>query len=292
MSVSNTKAVLHALEGRPEPVFADLSNWLKFGIAGSDARRWLNDLVTNRVDDLEAYQSRRTLLLDRTGRIKADVHVLGMRDGSLLIVQDRRQSVPIFGLLDRYVLSSDVDFADRTADLAVFGHPGLGGWTTGEWWAPSVLGSGADRIVPMTAREDELRRKDGWLEATEQDLEVWRIRRGAPRFGVDFGDDWLPAEAGFDVLVDTTKGCFLGQESVAKVRNLGHPPRIVQSFSSMESVTPMAAIMAGGEQVGRVTSVAANDDGSTACIGWVRWDARNAEVMAEGGLTLARRANA
>ncbi len=281
---------MHALEGRPHPVFADLSNWLKFGIAGSDARQWLNDLVTRRVDDLEAHQTRRTLLLDRTGRIKADVHVLGMGDGSLLLVQDPHQPAPIIGLLDRYVLSSDVALTDRTQGLALFSSPHLGHVLTIEAWMPSVLGSGSDRITPIGDRERERRAHGHWLEASEHDLEVWRIRRKVPRFGVDFGEDWLPAEAGLDDLIDTTKGCFLGQESVAKVRNLGHPPRIVQAFTSEEAVTPMAAIIAGGEQVGRITSVAPNDDGSTACIGWVRWGAREARVQAEGGLSLSRRA--
>ena len=289
MAERNTRAVMHALEGRPHPVFADLSNWLKFGVAESDARQWLNDLVTNRVDDLEAHESRRTLLLDRTGRIKGDVHVLGMQDGSLLIVQNPHQPAPIIGLLDRYVLSSDVRLTDRTHELGLISSPNAGGHVlTLEYWGPSVLGTGLDRVVPAARLDDERAGHREWLEATEHDLEVWRIRRGVPRFGVDFGEDWLPAEAGLDDLIDATKGCFLGQESVAKVRNLGHPPRVVQSFGSEESVTPMATITAGGEEVGRITSVAPNDDGSTACIGWVRWEARESQVRAEGGFSLAR----
>ena len=57
--------------------------------------------------------------------------------------------------------------------------------------------------------------------------ELWRIARGDPRMGVDFEAGSLPAESGLERLIDMTKGCFLGQESVAKIRNLGHPPTVL-----------------------------------------------------------------
>ena len=66
------------------------------------------------------------------------------------------------------------------------------------------------------------------VEVGEVTLEVRRIRAGTPRMGIDFGQDALPAEVGLDWTIDTAKGCFLGQESVAKVRNLGHPPRVLR----------------------------------------------------------------
>ena len=62
----------------------------------------------------------------------------------------------------------------------------------------------------------------------ERAFEIWRIGRGDPRMGVDFEAGALPAEAGLERLIDVTKGCFLGQESVAKVRNLGHPPTVLR----------------------------------------------------------------
>ena len=56
----------------------------------------------------------------------------------------------------------------------------------------------------------------------------WRILRGDPRMGPDFDEGALPSEAGLDATIDATKGCFLGQESVAKIRNLGHPPTVLR----------------------------------------------------------------
>jgi folate-binding protein YgfZ len=143
-----------------------------------------------------------------------------------------------------------------------------------------------DRGLGAVSQDDTL------TEATPEDAEVYRIRRGVPRFGVDFAEEWLPSEAGagFEHLIDTTKGCFLGQESVAKVRNLGHPPRLVLPFEAPDRVYPMARITVDGEQVGRVTSVAPLDEEpGTACIGWVRWEARDAELAVDGSFSLSPR---
>jgi folate-binding protein YgfZ len=265
--------------------FVDLTPWRTIQVAGSDAVAWLNDLVTNRVDDVPESALRRTLFLDRTGHVRADVVVTRpLRAEGLVVVQDPVQR-PIDGLLAPYILSSDVDLTDRTRDLGVVAMPDSrrpGGLLR----LHGALGEPGD-----AARRAQLRAfaEREAVEASLADLEVGRIRAGVPRFGVDFGEDWLPSEAGLDDLVDATKGCFLGQESVARVRNLGHPPRVVQAFASIEPVTPMADITSGGEPVGRITSVAPNDDGSTACIGWVRWDARDAAVEARGGFGLVRR---
>jgi tRNA-modifying protein YgfZ len=127
------------------------------------------------------------------------------------------------------------------------------------------------------------------IESGAGDLEVWRIRRGRPRFGVDFGEDSLPAEAGLDHLVDAGKGCFLGQESVARVRNLGHPPWLVLPLVADGPVYPGATVRAGSEEVGRVTS-ATGDADRAFVIARVRWRARGAELRAGTGAPLTLRA--
>jgi folate-binding protein YgfZ len=266
------EAEVRALQGY---IFADLSSWWKFLVTGSDARTWLDDLVTNRVDDIGVLRSRRTLLLSRTGHVRADVHVLGTREG-LLLVQDPVQPAPIRDLLEPYVLSSDVEIVDRTADYGLLAHPTASGGHVVMLpaWTPSVAGygHGLDLLFPADQLEQRRRGHGHWLEADEADLEVWRIRRGAPRFGVDFGEDTLPGEARLDELVDRTKGCFLGQEVVAKVANLGHPPRLFVSFTSGIGLVPGDPVLSDGREAGRVTSVAPEGDGF-AVIARIRWDA-------------------
>lgn len=131
-------------------------------------------------------------------------------------------------------------------------------------------------------------RAAGLVEASSADAETWRIRRGAARLGIDVGPDALPAEAGLEETIDFTKGCFLGQESVAKVRNLGHPPRLVVAVRSSSRLDPGAAVLAGGEAVGRITS-AVEVGGGWVAIARVRWEAAGRPLEAEGAGSLSLR---
>jgi folate-binding protein YgfZ len=107
--------------------------------------------------------------------------------------------------------------------------------------------------------------------------------------GSDFGPDALPAEAGLEDTIDFTKGCFLGQESVAKVRNLGHPPRVLRLVRSRTPILPGAPVLADDQQVGEVTSAAAAEGGTDAIVR-VRWDAASGGLSTEAGpLSLRRR---
>ncbi len=89
---------------------------------------------------------------------------------------------------------------------------------------------------------------DGSVPVGPEALEAWRIRHGLARFPVDLDADSLPAEAGLDVepVIDRTKGCYLGQESVARVRNLGHPPRVVLGVRAETPLRPGAPVRSNG----------------------------------------------
>jgi folate-binding protein YgfZ len=108
------------------------------------------------------------------------------------------------------------------------------------------------------------------------------VRRGVARFPVDVDEDSLPAEAGLEPAIDLAKGCFLGQESVAKVRNLGHPPRVVLALRAEGPVGPGEPVVTGGREVGRVTSAAPAPDGM-ALLARVRWEARSEALTTVAG---------
>ena len=281
------EAEIEALSHGGSHVFADLSSWRKVLLGGRDSASWLNDLVTARVDDLRDHQTRRTLLLSRTGHVMAEFHAMGTRSG-LLLVQDPVQPLPVRDLLDPYVLSSDVSFLDQTTDHALLAFPTAGGHVlTVEAWMPSVLGSGSDQLIPSGDLDEWKGRNHRWLEASDEDLEAWRIRRGIPRFGVDLGDDALPAEAGWDALVDQGKGCFLGQEAVARVRNLGHPTRLVVRLLANAAPRPGEEVLADGEEGGRITGVAPDGD-RYAVMARIKWGARDAKLRTPDGVALSR----
>lgn len=266
--------------------FVDLSSWWKLSVGGSEARRWLNDLVTAEVGGLEQGRSCRSLLLTPTGRIRADFTVAAVGP-AFLLVQDPGQPTFVGDLLDPYVLSSDVTLEDRTSELALVAVPG--GTRPpphgAEAYQPSCLGAGTDLVGPdrgalRLAAED-------LVEAGPDAVETWRIERGTPRFGVDLGTDSLPHEAALDPAIAYGKGCFLGQEAVAKVRNLGHPPALVLAVSGETAVDAGEAVMAGDREVGRVTSAVHRPGGGTAAIVRVRWAARDSQLRTAAGTRLA-----
>jgi folate-binding protein YgfZ len=267
-------------------------------VTGSDARGWLNDLVTGPVGALRAGQATRSLLLTPTGRIRADFTVADV--GPLALLQDTAHPHAIDGLLAPYVLSSDVELADASGRFSVWSLPGAErnpelpeGVRA---FSPSVLGPGVGLIAERRsaaavadALAGSLARTEAGApeEALEEALERWRISLGIPRFGVDFQEGALPAEAGLEGSIDFTKGCFLGQESVAKVRNLGHPPRVLLPLRASAAVAVGDAVLAGETSVGAVTSSAISPDG-TLLLALVRWEARNDELTAAGGARLER----
>jgi tRNA-modifying protein YgfZ len=268
--------------------FADLSDYRKVRVSGADAEGWLNDLVTCDVASLTPGGAHRSLLLSPTGRILADFG-LGLDDEGYLLLQPADQPDHIGLLLSRYILSSEVDLHDATNELALFavlgaarelvGRPGL---------SPSVAGFGVDLVMPVGKTawhvEDGLVRQD-LVEVGVVTVEVQRIRAGTPRMGSDFGQDALPAEAGLEWTIDTRKGCFLGQESVAKIRNLGHPPRVIRHLRAEASVGAGTAVVAGETPVGELTS-AAVDGAGTVALAMVAWAAADRPLRTVDGIDL------
>jgi folate-binding protein YgfZ len=274
--------------------YAELPGWRTIAVRGAEARAWLHDLVTTDVDGLDAGQSRRSLLLTPTGRIRADFHVAATDDGSFLLLQPIEQPEGVDAILAPYVLSSDVrleDLSERTVIVAVLGGEAAEDSDAGLILTPSVLGVGHDVLLPPGEAALALCRRleeRGLVDASAADIEAWRVRRGVARMGEDFGQDALPAEAGLEGAIDFTKGCFLGQESVAKVRNLGHPPRVLLRARSGTGIRPGTTVLADGGSVGTVTSVA-EGNGDVYAIIRIRWDSASEPLSTEAGpLSLLR----
>jgi tRNA-modifying protein YgfZ len=240
----------------------DLGGWGATEVRGADAERWLNDLVTASLEDLPPGETVRSLLLGPTGRIRADLQV-ARRDGGFLLLQAPGQPEPIAELLDPYVLSSNVELAPARPDgLDLTPRPG-------SRWVFSDDG------------------RDG-VRVGREAFEAWRVRHAIPAFPRDVDVDSVPSEAGLDEepVVDRSKGCYLGQESVARIRNLGHPPRLVVPVESRGSVHMGDPVFSREAEVGIVTSV--DPDGPAAMVR-IRWDARDVELRTRNGIGLRRR---
>jgi len=275
-------------EGR---AYAELEQVALALVSGSDARAWLNDLVTTDVQTLDRFQSRPSLLLGPTGRIRASFHVLALGDRDYALAQPVDQPEPIFNALAPYVLSSNVALAPSR--LRLFAVPGgaVPPDRFGNAYRPSILGGGYDLLVLSDEEAFEDLRRDlaseGLLPAGPEVVEARRIRRGEAAFPRDLDTDSLPAEAGLDVapVTDRAKGCFLGQEAVAKVANLGHPTRIVFPVEAAAPIHEGETVRTGsGADVGLLTSAV-----DRLGIVRVRWDARDADLATSSGTLLHTR---
>jgi folate-binding protein YgfZ len=284
MTVTGTTQLSALEEGR---AFVELAGWRTVAVRGSDAPAWLHDLITADVEGLRPREARRSLLLTPTGRIRADFQVGADRDGFVLL-QAPDQPDAVATILARYVLSSDVTLEDRTETTSVFAVLGGEAAEDGESFSPSILDTGHTVLVRAGDAADRLREHLlglGLVEVSADATETWRILHGRPRMMADFGQDALPAEAGLESAIDFTKGCFLGQESVAKVRNLGHPPTILKSVRADSPLAVGDVVLTDGDPVGAVTS-AAIADGAVVGLVRVRWDAAEEPLVTSTGTAL------
>jgi folate-binding protein YgfZ len=283
--METTAAVDALMSGR---AFADLSSWRKVAVSGGEALEWLNDLASADISALGPGRARRSLLLSPTGRIRAEFTV-AVPGGNLILIQDPAQRTAIDALLEPYVLSSDVQLEDRTGDLAIYAFPGRSASPDSPRTAvstPSCTGAGAD-LIALAEDHDFLLStlSNSYTLAGSEALEAWRIAAGIPRFGVDALEEDLPQEGGFADAVSFEKGCYLGQEAMAKVRNLGHPRRIVVHLAAGDAVSAGDAVESSGERVGKVTSAAASD-GHWRLLAKVNWKARGDALRTAGGVRL------
>ena len=275
--------------------FVDLSSWRKIAVSGEDALQWLNDLVTADLTGVGTGRARRSLLLSPTGRIRSEFTVT-RPGGRLFLVQDPSQPRSVLDLLSPYVLSSDVGLEDRTNDLALFAIPGATAEPNipgTDATSPSCLGVGVDLFGASEDLESLRTTLAGSFEPSgAEDVDAWRIRAGIPRFGVDATDEDLPQESGFEGAVSFDKGCYLGQEALAKVRNLGHPRRLLRSFDAAGPVSAGDVILVGGAEAGVVTSVTGPADGPGdpwVLLARIRWESRDDEVATATGVRLRPR---
>jgi folate-binding protein YgfZ len=185
--------------------FVDLSHRDVLRIAGPDRLTWLHSLTTQHLTDLQPGEWTSALVLSPNGHVE---HAFtGVDDGEALTVHtEPGAGGPLADFLSRMVFMTRVEVTDVTPELAVM-------------WRPK----GYD-LVPR----DQLA---AYAEAAGPACGLWafealRIARGEPRFGMDTDHRTIPNEAGWiPSAVHLDKGCYRGQETVARVHTLGRPPR-------------------------------------------------------------------
>jgi folate-binding protein YgfZ len=225
-----------ALDGATEPGTAgvvDRSNRGVLRISGKDRLSWLHSLTTQHLDGLAAGASAQALVLSPTGHIE---HHLSLSDDgtSVWVHVEPGTAAPLAAFLEsmRFMLRVEVtDLSQDCAVLTVMG-PAAGDIAAGLDGVLARVEPGPfghiDLIVARDQLADaagELVRRGGVL-AGMWAFEALRIAARVPRAGLDTDHRTIPHEVGWiETAVHLNKGCYRGQETVARVHNLGHPPR-------------------------------------------------------------------
>jgi folate-binding protein YgfZ len=264
----------------------DLSSRAKIRLTGSDRVRWLNGMVTNNIRDLAQNHGVYCFLLNAQGHIQADLYAYNLGD-SLLVDADSSQRDKIVAHFDHFIISDDVEVTDISTTLTAIGVAGPKAGTV-----LRAAGIQAAELNPLELTTPKcecdcaclqctLVRGDNatgsayeiWLKPAQREstwkallsagatavgssaLDLLRISHGIPRFRIDIRERDLPQETGQARALNFTKGCYLGQEIVERIRSRGAVHRQFTAFLVEGALPgPGAKIHADDKEVGEITS--------------------------------------
>lgn len=200
----------------------DLSHRGVLSVTGPDRLAWLHSLTSQHLTDLPAGQATTALVLSPHGHVE---HVLyGVDDGDTFWAHtEPGAAAAVVAWLDRMRFMMRVEVRERTAEFAVAWHASPPAGSTWVVRAGADSLGGAEVLVPRHQLPDHLA---GRPRAGIWAYEARRIAAAVPRLGLDTDHRTIPNEVGWlGVAVHLDKGCYRGQETVARVHTLGRPPR-------------------------------------------------------------------
>ena len=231
-------------------------------VEGADAADYLQRMVSNDVEALQVGGSCQALLLTAKARLIAPLVVWrrGAEDFLLLTEPELGEAVRTTLLRSRFAAKCEIELEEHASAVVFDEAEGLPGEVPG---TVEVLDAGIE---------------------TGGDLERARIEAGVPAWGEELDDSILPAEAGLDEThISFTKGCYPGQEPIARLHHRGHANRRL-TVLDVEAATPGDEIVHDGKAVGRVTSAVPG-----VALGYVRVEVpEGAEVRAGGAVARLR----
>jgi folate-binding protein YgfZ len=294
----------------------DLGGRAKLRVSGEDRVRWLNGMVTNNVRDLAPGQGVYAFLLNPQGRILDDLYVYNHGDSLLLDVDGAR--VPqLLELFDHYIIMDDVEVVNVSEEWTAIGvagaraaevlakaglspelaplqfaetsgplgkvvlvrgdHPAVAAYEL--WVAPGEAAKVWDGLV-----------RAGATPAGASAVELSRIAAGVSRYGQDIRERDLPQETGQERALNFSKGCYIGQEIVERIRSRGNVHRMFGGFRIEGALpAPGTKLQVEGKEVGEITSSASlpvNGGEMSVALGYIRREAANKAVQA-GAATAA-----
>jgi tRNA-modifying protein YgfZ len=243
----------------------DRSDRGKLFLTGAEAAEYLQGQVTNDVEALEPGQGCYATLLTHKGKVVADMRIL--RGPDWLLIDTEGHALPALARnVDMYSIGRDVQVRDVTAERAILSLIGpeartlLDGeentFVEGEHGLYVATDLGVD-VICAAADADAVKAALGIEPASLEAAECIRIETGRPRHGLDFDANTIPQEAGLNErAVSFTKGCYVGQETVARLHYKGKPNRHLRGLRLSEPGRTGDVVMLGDREVGRLGSTA------------------------------------
>jgi folate-binding protein YgfZ len=264
----------------------ELADWSSVTLAGSDRQTFLNNFCTNDVKRLQPGENCEAFLTNVKGKIVGH-GLITCREDELVLITVPGQAAALIEHLDRYLIREDVQLRDTTADRAYLLV--AGGSSARDALAKLSAVAALDQRHGNRRAEfmDQVIRVIAWFELSGREtylveldkrlmenahaqlasvgavrcgqpaFEAVRIESGLPFYGIDFNVDNLPQEVGRDdQAISFTKGCYLGQETVARIDALGHVNQQLAGvqFDAPEVPSAGTTLTHSGAEVGHVTS--------------------------------------
>ncbi|MFN3974919.1 MAG: YgfZ/GcvT domain-containing protein [Dehalococcoidia bacterium] len=265
----------------------DCSPWGRLQATGKDALDLLNRLTTNRLDDLHPGKGRQTVLTTPKGRCIDWLWVFRLPQGLLLLTSPGAEEA-VASWIDTYTITEEVSLTSLTQPMALIGVLGPGaegllgnalGLPPGLGWGDTWEGAGLlllrtdalalpqwDVLVPAQHAPGlwQALQSRGAVPMGEGAAELLRIAAGVPRRGKELTDAYNPLEAGLWGSVSFSKGCYVGQEVLARLKTYGKVQKALARLTFAQPVPEGVGLWAEGKRVGLVTSSAVDDQGPIA----------------------------
>jgi aminomethyltransferase len=259
-------------------------NWRALiNAGGKDRVRWLHNMVTNSVRDLQLNRGAYNFVLNAQGRILGDLNIFN-RSESLLLETDRRQVETLLATLRRFIIMDKVELSYLGTGVTAIG---IAGPESGQ--VLSAAGIEVSAMQPLEIQERTIgdaavqiirgaEQKPNWFEiwmdaanapavakkltdcgaqpVGAEALEMWRVLRGIPQYGKDIRDRDLPQETGQMQALSFNKGCYIGQEIVERIRSRGQVHRKFAGFEFLGSAPALGKFENEGRSIAELTSVA------------------------------------
>jgi folate-binding protein YgfZ len=281
----------------------DRSERGKLALTGPEAQVFLQGQVTNDVEALERGQGCYAAFLTPTGKMLGDLRILHTGD-ELLLDTERSALQELFNMIRRFKLGSDVELHKRTVQMGLLSLMGpqarrvapaedLGPNEHDN--APAEIAGQPVTLVATDVGVDVFCRSEdteavraallaaGAEPVSSEAAEALRIEHGRPRYGEDLDDSVIPQEAGLNErAVSFTKGCYVGQETVARLHYRGKPNRHLRGLRLSAPAQPGDPLTLGEKVVGRLGSISVSPVNGPIALALVRREATPGDTVSVG----------